>query len=185
MNKKDLQPPAKSSKFIADLFADINANHAECRDAKSFIRKHTLVEYCFSEECPMNCVTLPLNPKQAELHARREQLLRKQVSPSMLPTAAYYGTVYAIKNNSIVEFYNYFANEQIFSERTGYISEECTQFYRGVCTIHNMNISDIESFSNKTAFEDMDELISHDLDRTINFLIALLLNGFVLYVQKN
>ena len=106
-----------------------------------------------------------------------------------LPTDVTLGTTYAIKNNSIFEFWSGLATDELpenqeHIEYAMYKNRPFTMHHKMVVTVHNLNISDIGGFANANQFIGMTELISYDLQKTTNFLIALLKNEFELYVKQ-
>ena len=106
--------------------------------------------------------------------------IKKGVSISDLPHDTQLGVVYLIKNNSMFEFYSFFCNER----RDIRFSEVPDLYFKCIVTVHNLNYSDIGDFVNADSFIGMDELISHDINRSLNFMMALISNGFKMYVRE-
>jgi hypothetical protein len=152
MNKKDLIVDKSSSEFLKQLAADINRRNKIDKNSALFIIDKKLQKYD----------------------------LRKNFANDDLPSEVILGSVYLIKNNSIVEFYSHLTNDVVDVR----FSQNPDPYYRCVVTIHNMNRSDICDFANTNMFENMDELISHSIDRTTNFLTTLIKTGFDLYLKK-
>jgi hypothetical protein len=166
MNKKELKVKS-DSKFINDLINDINLENKICRNGLAFIDKYKLKHVKIDNSAG--------GYKDKEKEEKRLQAVLRNVTKDLLPLEAYHGNVFLIKNNSIAEFYSWFTTESCS------IFAKPSTFYKCVVTIHNMDISDIGDFTNADAFIDMDELISYDLDKTLNFMIAMIRNGFLIY----
>jgi hypothetical protein len=100
----------------------------------------------------------------------------KNISKDELPIEAYFGTIYLIKNNSILEFYSYACDD-----KNTFRNDELD--YKCHATFHNMNYSDVGEFNNADNLVSMGELVSYTMDRAINFMLALIKNGFKLYLN--
>jgi len=162
MQKVDVR--VEGSEFRQRLTAEINRKNKISRNAKAFVIDRKLVEIKITDI--VGGIYTP----------RREELLLKNISEQSLPTEAFYGIVFAIKNNSIIEFYNYFPTES----RNLFRPPET--YYKGVVTVHNLDIADVADYTKSVnQFIDMDEYISYSIDSTINFLIAFVKFGFKLY----
>lgn len=162
MNKKDLIAPPNSSDFVKQLFKDINRQNKIDKNANLFILANKLQKF----------------------------ELRKNFANEELPIETHLGTIYLIKNNSILEFYTYCTNsyQNDISSKTmeqySYFNYKPDPYWMCTVTVHNMNRSDIGDFVNADMFTDMDELTSADIDRSLNFMIMLIKSGFSIYVKK-
>ena len=88
-----------------------------------------------------------------------------------LPTDISLGTTYAIKNNTIFEFWSGMTTEELpedpkHLEYAMYKSRPLTLHHKMVVTVHNLNIGDLGGFANANQFIGMNELVSYDLQKT-------------------
>lgn len=102
--------------------------------------------------------------------------VKKSQIQTYLPFECYLGVVYLIKNNSIIEFNSNLCARDNDSQRS--------PKYRCLSTIHSIDISDVIDFMNPDTFLNTDEIISSDIEKTINFIVALIKTDFKLYVQN-
>lgn len=117
------------------------------------------------------------------------QLHGKNFIEKHLPTNVVLGTLYAIKNNSIFEFNSMYANNDLPDDTARveyymYQSRCINIHYKSTVTILNLNIKDVGGFANANQFLDMNEMISYDMQKTINFLVALVKNDFDIYIKQ-
>jgi hypothetical protein len=97
-----------------------------------------------------------------------------------LPPELYYGTVYLIRNNSILSCSTYptYLNFDIrFSAPDEPIMESVISVYR-------MFREDLNEFANPQSILDVDGVTSYDLAKTEKFIVALLKNKFKMYVAR-
>lgn len=95
-----------------------------------------------------------------------------------LPQCVYYGSCWLIKNNSILQ-----VDSNSVYESCDIRISEMKMGWRCVITIHNLDLTDVSDFQNMDSFRNMDELVSNDSDKSNNFIIALIKNGFKLYTR--
>jgi hypothetical protein len=133
---------------IKELLQEINANINIRKDAKLFIQH-----------------------KNLQLYPTPEDFTKDDV-----PATIAYGTLYLIKNNSIIEF-----SSAIVMKNIDIRMPSMDSFYECLVTIYNLSIDDISEFQNVDSFVGMDELVSHDIDKTIDFFTVLVQTGFGMY----
>lgn len=102
----------------------------------------------------------------------------KTISKDKLPSQLIYGTVYFIKNNSILQF-----SSTLIDENVDIRWSVKRKNYKCIVTFFNLNLSDISEF-NDTSIFDTDELITYNSDRSENFAIALISTGFTMYLNQ-
>jgi hypothetical protein len=139
----------KDSPFIRELYKEINDQTLVGLNSKKFIEKNKLVKY--------------------------DQTINNSED---LPYQVQYGTVYLIKNNSIIQLcanYNYQNTDIRFSTRT--------EIWESTVMLHSLSILDINEFTDPIRILDLDGYISNDSTVTISFVTALIRNKFVLYLN--
>lgn len=103
-----------------------------------------------------------------------------------LPHNAYYGTVYLLKNLTIIEFCTMVTDE--LPDDPQYIEyvmfgHKMPPSIKTTVTFHTLNIEDFGSLKTASQLFKQD-LISYNLDKTIDFMCALLKNDFKLYIKN-
>lgn len=89
------------------------------------------------------------------------------------------GTIYMIKNNSILQFYQYYTNENIDIR----VNEQLDFYYKCMITIHNLHQNDISDFNNSSKLSELDEMISYDREKINDFIKALRDSDFKIYIK--
>lgn len=121
--------------------------------------------------------------KNSKLFILDKQLVEykmRSISYDNLPNEFFYGTVYAIKNNSIIEF----TTAPVYTKYSMLVDEITEYEPETVVTFKNLILDDLNEFKDTSQFKDIDEMISKDSTTTSNFLLALLRNKFLLYLRK-
>ena len=99
-----------------------------------------------------------------------------EMQTKLLPICAELGRCYLIKNNTIFEFYTCFS-----CETQSIVFTKSNIRRKSVVTVLNLNICDMKAFSNPDVFTHMDEMISYNWEKTLNFMKSLISSGFKLY----
>lgn len=96
-----------------------------------------------------------------------------------LPSCVYYGTCWLIKNNSILQI-----NSGDVYESIDIRLPSMRVHWQCVVTVHNLDLHDVSNFANTDTFNGMDELTSQNSEKSNNFILALINNGFKLYTRR-
>lgn len=101
----------------------------------------------------------------------------KVANKDALPVQAYWGTMYLIKNNSVIEFYSYYCNDDrdLLHSRP-YVEPQ----YKCSINLKHIDYNDVKDVH--SAFTD-DEMESHALDKTLDFVMVLIRTGFDCYIK--
>jgi hypothetical protein len=114
----------------------------------------------------------------ARFIAKRGLVLVKPVHGG-LPGEFAYGTIYLIKNQSIVE-----SQTGLVLERPNLFSNEMEMRWKGVITFHNLLAKDVAEFENPQRFLGREELVTYSMERAEGFLKNLMGVKFEVYVKK-
>jgi hypothetical protein len=103
----------------------------------------------------------------------------KVTNEEELPTMAMFGTIYLIKNNSII-IVSSCPMIKNFDPRVTMINNiwECN------VNIYNLSRSDVSEFSSCEYLLSINELVSYDSERSMNFIMSFIRNKFAVYVRK-
>lgn len=106
---------------------------------------------------------------------------RKLKAVNYISLEAYWGTLYAIKGQTIFEFATLPCYESIDIR----MSDIADFYFKTIVSAHNICLEDLDVFSNPKQFEDFDHMESIDSTKTNNFIEALVKNKFELYVRES
>lgn len=112
----------------------------------------------------------------------------KNILADYLPLEVYYGTVYLIKNKSIIQISTNYEQELIIDPIKDYRSLFYKKIdrHKSIILLHNLELTDIKLFANPTAVLDMDEYVSYNIEKTINLILSFLKCEFELYtINRN
>jgi len=100
-----------------------------------------------------------------------------------LPIQCFFGRLFLIKNNSIIECYNGVSTDNRHIEYSVIKYPELIEPYlKCIFTIYNIDKEDIKEFRNKSIFE-KEEIVSYDDKKNIMFILNLLKVGFSIYLN--
>lgn len=102
----------------------------------------------------------------------------KKISDEYLPLAALMDRVYLVKKNSIIEFNNCLTYE---SRDIRWMPPEITR--KTEVTMCHIDTLDIMDYLNIEHIKTGEEMTSHDVDKSLNFMKVLLKIGFSLYIR--
>lgn len=108
----------------------------------------------------------------------------KNMTADYMPIDLCYGTIYLIKNKTIIQISTNYEQELIVDPIKDYRSLFYTKVLRhkSIILVHNMELADIKNFANPNAIFSMDEYTSYNIEKTINFVISFLKCGFEIYI---
>lgn len=138
------------SPFLTQLLADIEGEKSRYLDTKAFIEKEKLTEY------KLNSLVIDDLPRQA-----------------------IFGTVFAIKNNTIVEF----TSGLIYRITDLGHSDRGTEVWECIIQFRSLTMEDINEYSTVNDNFGKDDIVTRDYGRSSEFLISLLRNKFKLYLK--
>jgi hypothetical protein len=100
----------------------------------------------------------------------------KITNKDSLPLQSHWGTMFMIKSNSVIEFYSYYTNEDLdLSRSRPYVEPH----YKCSVNVRKLDPNDVKDIYD--VFTDT-EMESRSLDKTLNFIMALVKSGFECYV---
>jgi len=107
----------------------------------------------------------------------------KIINADYLPIEIYYGSIFLIKNKTIIQISTNYEQELIVDPIKDYRSLFYKKIIRhkSIIIVHNIELSDIKSFANPNAILNMDEYTSYNVEKTINFVLSFLKAGFNIY----
>jgi hypothetical protein len=112
----------------------------------------------------------------------------KNITADYLPLDICYGTVYLIKNKTIIQISTNYEQELIVDPIKDYRSlfYNSVTRHKSIVLIHHIELSDIKAFANPNSILSMDEYTSYNIEKTINFILSFLKCNFDLYtINKN
>lgn len=100
----------------------------------------------------------------------------KVANKDALPLQSHWGKMFMIKNNSVIEFYSYYTNEDLDLSRS---RPHVEPHYK--CSVNVLRLDPNDVIDIYDVFTD-NEMESRSLDKTLNFIMALVKSGFDCYV---
>lgn len=105
----------------------------------------------------------------------------RDTTEELLPPAAYIGTMFLIKNNTIMRVFTQYileSNMRIRLEK----KESDNSSYRSNIHILYFDLDDVKKFKNYNDFIGYDELNSSSMKRTLSFILNLIKADFEIYL---